>query len=208
MATLELYNMDGKKVKDLKTPEALFAGPLRKGLLYYAVRQQRASRRAGTHETKTHSTVSGTTKKMYRQKGTGRARHGDARANIFVGGNKAFGPHPRSYAYDLPRSARRRGLQAALILKQREGNLLVVETPKWKEPKTKQAAKFFENLKINSALWVLEDKSPTIEKSVRNLPKFQTIPAAGLNVYDILRYDKLLLTEGALEKIQQRLKIS
>jgi large subunit ribosomal protein L4 len=208
MATLELYNIEGKKVKDLETPDALFSGPLRKGLLYYAVLQQRASRRAGTHETKTHSTVSGTTKKMYRQKGTGRARHGDARANIFVGGGKSFGPHPRSYDYNLPRSARRRGLQAALILKQREGNILVVETPQWKAPKTKEAVKFFENLKLDSALWVLEEKNPVIEKSVRNLPKFQTIPAAGLNVYDILRFDKLLLTEGALEKIQQRLKIS
>jgi large subunit ribosomal protein L4 len=192
----------------VKTPEALFAGPVRKGLLYYSVMQQLASRRAGTHQTKTHSTVAGSTKKIYRQKGTGRARHGDARANIFVGGAKSFGPHPRSYAFDLPRTARRRSLQAALVLKQREGNILVVETPKWKAPKTKEAAKFFQNLKVESALWVLEDKSEVIEKSVRNLPKFQTIPAAGLNVYDILRYDKLLLTEGALEKIQQRLKIS
>lgn len=208
MATLGLYNSEGKKLKDLEASPALFSGPVRKGLLYYTVMQQLAKRRAGTHSSQTHSDVRGSTKKIYRQKGTGRARHGDRRSNVFVGGNKAFGPHPRNYGYQLPRSARRRGLTAALALKQREGNLLVVEAPKLKEPKTKEALKFFQNLNAPSALLVMDEKDVALEKSIRNLPKFQTLPVAGINVYDILRFEKLLLTQGALEKLQQRLEVA
>ena len=206
MNGIGLYNQEGTKVKDLSV-DALTAGPVRKGLLYYMVRYQQAKKRAGTHGSKTRGMVRGSTRKIYRQKGTGRARHGDRKANIFVGGGQVFGPNPRDYSYNMPRSARRRGLQSAIVYKSKEGDLLALESLNWSEPKTKNALKLFEKLGATSALLVLEDRNEVIEKSVRNLPGFKVLPVAGVNVYDILNHDKLIFTQAALEKVQGRLKI-
>lgn len=208
MSTLGLYNSDGKKMQDVKVPEAMLAGPIRKGLIYYIVRCQMAKKRAGTHSTKTRGAVVGSTKKIYRQKGTGRARHGAKKAPIFVGGGVAFGPHPRDYSYSMPKSSRRRGLQTVLALKNKEGKLMILEVPPWKEPKTKQAREMFKALKLESALLVLDEANEAIEKSIRNLSKFKVLPAEGLNVYDILNHDHLILTKGALEKVKLRLRLS
>jgi large subunit ribosomal protein L4 len=164
-----------------------------------------AKRRAGTHSTKTRGAVSGSTRKIYRQKGTGRARHGSIKAPIFVGGGITFGPSPRSYAYTLPKSARRRGLQTALAIKSREGKLLLLEAPSWKQAKTKQAVDLFKALKVESALLVLDERSEVVEKSVRNLKKYKALSVNGLNVYDILNFEHLILTEGALKKVVERL---
>lgn len=206
--SIGLYNTEGKKVKDLQVPEALVQGPIRKGLIYYMVQYQRAKKRAGTHETRTRGQVRGSTRKIYRQKGTGRARHGDRKANIFTGGGIAFGPHSRSYAYSMPKTARRRGLQTVVAYKNKEGLLMVVEQPKWTEPKTKQAVEFFNKLGVVSALLVVDGNDPNVEKSIRNLKDFKVIPVEGLNVFDALNYEKLILTEGALAKLTQRLKVT
>ena len=207
MKTLVLHNSVGKKVKDVEVPAELLAGPIRKGLLYYVVRNQLANRRAGTHATLTRGRVTGSTKKIYRQKGTGNARHGDIKAPIFAGGGQTFGPHPRDYSYTMPKSAKRRGLQSALALKAKEGALVLLETPTWKEMKTKQALELFKGLGVKSALLVLGAANEAIEKSVRNLPKFRVLRAEGLNVYDILKYDHLILTEEALAAVQKRLRL-
>ena len=203
MSTLALYNQSGKKVRDVEVADALLAGPIRKSLLYYAVRNQLANRRAGTHATKTRGMIRGSTKKIYRQKGTGNARHGDIKA-MSVGGGRIFGPHPRDYSYTMPKAAKRRALQTALALKNKEGSLRVVEVPAWKEIKTKHAIEFFKALEIKSALLVLSAANVTIERSVRNLKGFKVIRVEGLNVYDMLKYDHLLITEDALKAVTDR----
>jgi len=205
MSTLALYSQAGKKVRDIEVAEGLLAGPIRKGLLYYMVRNQLANRRAGTHATKTRGMTTGSTKKIYRQKGTGNARHGDIKAPIFVGGGRIFGPHPRDYSYTTPKPAKRRALQTALALKNKEGALRVVENLTWKEIKTKQAAEFFKALECKSALLVIAGTDDKVEKSVRNLKGFKVLRAEGLNVYDILKYDQLVLTEDALKAVVERL---
>ena len=207
MTSLSLHGKDGKKLKDVEVPSELLAGPIRKGLLYYVVRNQLANRRAGTHSTLTRGRVTGSTKKIYRQKGTGNARHGDIKAPIFAGGGQTFRPHPRDYSYTMPKSAKRRGLQTALALKAKEGSFILLETPAWKEMKTKQALELFKGLGVKSALLVLGEANAIIEKSVRNLPHFRVLRADGLNVYDILKYDHLILTEEALAVVKKRLKI-
>jgi len=208
MSTIALHGKDGKKIKDIEVPDAMLAGPIRKGLLYYMVRNQMANRRAGTHATKTRGMVTGSTKKIYRQKGTGNARHGDIKAPLFAGGGQTFGPHPRDYSYTMPKTAKRRGLQTALAYKAKEGLLRLVEDPSWKDIKTKHAIDFFKALESTSALLVIGEANEVIEKSVRNLPRFKVIRAEGLNVYDILNHDHLLVTEAGLKKVQERLKLA
>ncbi len=204
MSTLALYNQSGKKVRDIEVADGLLAGPIRKSLLYYMVRNQLANRRAGTAATKTRGMTTGSTKKIYRQKGTGNARHGDIKAPIFVGGGRIFGPHPRDYSYTTPKPAKRRALQTALALKNKEGGLRVVENLGWKDIKTKQAAEFFKALEAKSALLVIGSANEAVEKSVRNLKGFKVLRAEGLNVYDILKYDHLVLTEDALKAVVAR----
>jgi large subunit ribosomal protein L4 len=204
MSTLALYNQSGKKVRDIEVADGLLAGPIRKSLLYYMVRNQLANRRSGTAATKTRGMTTGSTKKIYRQKGTGNARHGDIKAPIFVGGGRIFGPHPRDYSYTTPTPAKRRALQTALALKNKEGGLRVVENLVWKDIKTKQALEFFKALESKSALLVIGAANDAIEKSVRNLKGFKVLRAEGLNVYDILKYDHLVLTEDALKAVVAR----
>ncbi|MCE9625294.1 MAG: 50S ribosomal protein L4 [Deltaproteobacteria bacterium] len=203
MSTLALFSQSGKKVRDIEVAEGLLAGPIRKSLLYYIVRNQLANRRAGTHATKTRAMVTGSTKKIYRQKGTGNARHGDIKA-LSVGGGRIFGPHPRDYSYTTPKPAKRRALQTAVALKNKEGALRVVENLTWKEMKTKQAIDFFKALECKSALLVIGAADQAVERSVRNLKGFKVIRVEGLNVYDILKYEHLVLTEDALKAVVER----
>jgi large subunit ribosomal protein L4 len=205
MSSLTIYNQKGEKLRELEPPSQLFAGPIRMALLYYVVNSQRAKKRAGTHATKTRGLVRGSTKKIYRQKGTGNARHGDIKAPIFVGGGKVFGPHPRDYSYRLPKSAMRRALQTALALRNKEGNLKLIENFAWNKIKTKTAVLFFKSLKCESALIVIGEKNPIIEKSIQNLKKFKVLIPEGLNVLDILKYDQLILTEEGFNRVLKRI---
>lgn len=165
-----------------------------------------ANQRSGTACTKTMGEVAGSGKKPWRQKGTGRARSGSSRSPLWVGGGTIFGPRPRSYAYRLPRSARRTALCAALALKQRQGELTVVSNLTLPEPKTKRMLEILSRLELgDNVLVVIAEADANIEKSARNLPRVKVLRSEGLNVYDLLRYRNVLFTQQALERVSERL---
>jgi large subunit ribosomal protein L4 len=185
--------------------EAIFGAKTRPHLLHQAVVMQLANRRAGSAATKTKGFVSGGGKKPWRQKGTGRARAGSTRSPIWVGGGTTFGPHPRDYSYRLPRTARREALLSALSLKNRDGKIIVVDKFELDEGKTKLMVRALAELKVQSALVVIPQSDVKIERSARNLPKIKVLRVEGLNVYDLLRYEHLILTDGALKRLEERL---
>ncbi|MBF0492028.1 MAG: 50S ribosomal protein L4 [Deltaproteobacteria bacterium] len=201
---IDVLNQEGKKLSQLELPQP-FQGKVNKALIWEYVKMQMATRRSGTASTKTRSNVRGSTRKIYRQKGTGNARHGDIKAPIFAGGGQAFGPLPRDYSYRMPSSSRRQALKSALALKTKEGLVKVVDQFSFGEIKTKKALEYFKNLGLNQALLVVNEKNEKLEKSVRNLAHFKVLRAEGLNVYDILRYNYLVITQDALSKIEGRL---
>jgi large subunit ribosomal protein L4 len=188
-----------------KLNDAIFGAKTRAHLLHQAVVMQLANRRAGTAATKTKGFVRGGGKKPWKQKGTGRARAGSIRSPIWVGGGTVFGPTPRDYSYRMPRTARREALLSALSVKNREGKLIVVDKFSLEAAKTKIMAQALAELNVTSALIVIAGADATIERSARNLPKVKVLRVEGLNVYDLLRYDHLVLTEGALKLLEERL---
>jgi len=198
--------MEAKKL-DVQLNESIFNVPIKKHVLWEVVKWQLAKRRAGTHSTKTRGEVAYSGRKLLPQKGTGNARHGDKGANIFVGGGIAHGPKPRDYSYNLNKKVRRKALKMALSDRAKEGNIVVVEDFTFEQPKTKQAVEFLKSLGLEKekVLLVIPQKDENVQKSFRNLPKVIVLPAEGLNVYDILWANKVVITKGALEKIEERL---
>jgi large subunit ribosomal protein L4 len=198
--------MEAKKL-DVQLNESIFNVPIKKHVLWEVVKWQLAKRRAGTHSTKTRGEVAYSGRKLLPQKGTGNARHGDRGANIFVGGGIAHGPKPRDYSYNLNKKVRRKALKMALSDRAKEGNIVVVEDFTFEQPKTKQAVEFLKSLGLEKekVLLVIPQKDENVQKSFRNLPKVIVLPAEGLNVYDILWANKVVITKGALEKIEERL---
>ena len=188
-----------------KLNDAIFGAKTRAHLLHQAVVMQLANRRAGTAATKTKGFVRGGGKKPWKQKGTGRARAGSIRSPIWVGGGTVFGPTPRDYSYRMPRTARREALLSALSVKNRDGKLIVVDKFSLEAAKTKIMAQALAELKVTSALIVIAGADATIERSARNLPKVKVLRVEGLNVYDLLRYDHLVLTADALKLLEERL---
>ena len=185
--------------------QEIFGVRPRPWLLHQTVIMQLANRRGGNAATKSKGFVSGGGKKPWRQKGTGRARAGSIRSPIWVGGGTTFGPHPRDYSYRLPRKARREALLSALSLKHRDNKIIVVDKLELEEPKTRVMAQALTELKVTSALIVIAQPDERIQRSARNLPLVKVLKVEGLNVYDLLRYDHLILTEGALRLIEERL---
>ncbi|HEY7558150.1 MAG TPA: 50S ribosomal protein L4 [Candidatus Binatia bacterium] len=185
--------------------EEIFSLKARPHLLHQTVLMQLANRRAGTAATKSKGFVRGGGKKPWRQKGTGRARAGSIRSPIWVGGGTIFGPQPRDYSYRMPRTARRKALVSALSLKNRDGKIIIVDKLEPEQPKTKIMAQALAQLKVQSALIVIAAADERIERAARNLPKVKVLRVDGLNVYDLLRYEHLILTEGALRAIEERL---
>jgi large subunit ribosomal protein L4 len=186
-------------------PGAIFAEPLRKGLLADVVRMQTAGRRAGTAATKTRGEVSGGGKKPWKQKGTGRARAGSTRSPVWPGGAIIFGPQPRDYAYPMPKQARRTALRSVLAQKLREERLTIVDKIEFAEIKTKLFVSMLSALGIDdSVLVVIDDADANVELAGRNVPNAKVLRAAGLNVYDLLRYHHLVVTKAALERIKER----
>ena len=185
--------------------EAIFGAKTRAHLLHQAVVMQLANRRAGSASTKSKGLVRGGGKKPWRQKGTGRARAGSIRSPIWVGGGTTFGPQPRDYSYRLPRTARREALLSALSLKNRDGKIIVVDKFELEAAKTKLMAKALAELKVESAVIVIPQSDEKIERSARNLPKIKVLRVEGVNVYDLLRYDHLILTQEALQRLEERL---
>jgi large subunit ribosomal protein L4 len=184
--------------------EAIFGVKSRPHLLHQAVVMQLANRRAGSASTKSKGMVRGGGKKPWRQKGTGRARAGSIRSPLWVGGGTVFGPQPRDYSYRMPRTARREALFSALSAKQRDGKLIVVDKLELDQPKTKQMVQALAGLKVESALVVIPRADANIERAARNLPKVKVLRVEGLNVYDLLRYEHLILTESALKALEER----
>jgi large subunit ribosomal protein L4 len=166
---------------------------------------QLANRRAGSAATKSKGFVRGGGKKPWRQKGTGRARAGSTRSPIWVGGGTVFGPTPRDYSYRMPRTARHQALLSALSLKNRDGRIIVVDKLELEAAKTKLMVAALAQLKIASALIVIAQADVNLERSARNLPRIKVLRVEGLNVYDLLRYDHLVLTVGALKLLEERL---
>jgi large subunit ribosomal protein L4 len=202
--TVPVVNQAKEPAGEITLPAGVFDGPVRRHLLYEVVNMQRANRRAGTAATKTRGEVRGGGKKPWRQKGTGRARAGSTRSPIWVGGATIFGPRPRDYSYRLPDSARRSALRSALAMKVREGQLMVVEAIEIPDGKTKSVVQMLATLGLDSALIVIEAADPMLERAARNLPGVKVLRAAGANVEDILRYQRLVLTRAAVTALSGR----
>lgn len=202
MPTIDVYNQSHKKVASA-TLGAGWEAPLRRAAVVEATLWQMQNRRAGTSSTKTRSEVRGSGRKIYRQKGTGRARHGDRQAPIFVGGGIAGGPRPRDWSYALPKKARRKAIQSLLIDKLRRDRIRVLDALDFGEIKTKAASDFFAKAKIPSALVVLDEAKDNVIRSIRNLNDFKTCRADSLNAVDLLRYEYLILTKASLETLEK-----
>ncbi len=201
----DVRSLDDKKVGTVDLPEAIFGLEPRRDILQRMVVYQLAKRRAGTHKSQTRAEVSATGQKIYRQKGTGRARHSSRRANIFRGGGKAFGPEPRDHSIALPKKVRALALKHALSAKARSDELIVLDKASVDEAKTGQLKNRFAKLGLDHALIVDgKELDRNFALAARNLVNIDVLPVQGINVYDILRRRKLVLTRAALEALEAR----
>ncbi|MEE8567658.1 MAG: 50S ribosomal protein L4 [Anaerolineales bacterium] len=203
---VDVLNMQGKKVDTAELPPAIFEVPIKRDLMHQALVRQLANARLGTHKTKSRGEVSGGGRKPWRQKGTGRARHGSRRSPIWVGGGRAHAPRPRKYTRHMPRKMRREALRSALSIKAAQKEVVVLDELKMERPKTKEMVATLERLVGQaSVLILLAESNEAIEKSARNLPDAKTLRANYLNVRDLLGYERLIMPLGALEIIQSYL---
>jgi large subunit ribosomal protein L4 len=204
---LNVTTLDGNEAGSVTLPDAIFGLEPRSDLIQRCVVWQLAKRRAGTHAVKNRADINRTGKKSVAQKGSGGARHGSMRANLFRGGGRSFGPHPRSHAIDLPKKVRALALRHALSAKAKDGGIVVVDALTAGEAKTKALSAQFEKLGLANALIIGGD---TIEenfgRAARNIPNIDVLPVQGINVYDILRRQKLVLTKAAVEALEARFK--
>jgi large subunit ribosomal protein L4 len=204
---LKVMSLDGKSSGSVQLPDAIFGLTPRKDLIQRCVVWQLAKRRAGTHDVKERGEIHRTGKKMYKQKGTGSARHGSARVNLFRGGGRSFGPTPRSHEIGLPKKVRALALKHALSAKAKDGGIIVLEHASMKEAKTSALAKHFDTLGLTSAL-IIDGTAVDagFAQAARNIPNIDVLPVQGINVYDILRRHTLVLTKAALEALEARFK--
>jgi len=205
MPTVDIYNIQKEKVGELDLKDDIFGVEVRGDVLHEVVTWQRACRRSGCACTKTRGEVSGGGHKPWRQKGTGRARAGSNRSPIWKGGGTTFGPRPRSYAYTLPKKVRRLALKMALSSKLENGQLVVLEGYPHSEPRTKDFVAVLKTFELSKALFISLEENRALELSARNVPGVQVMLPMGLNVYDILKYDHLVLFSPALAAIEARL---
>ena len=208
MPKLKIMNTSGSEVGSIDLDDAVWAADVNEHLLWEVVKWQRARRRAGTHSTKTVAEVRGTGKKPYRQKGTGRARQGSMRAAQFVGGGKAFGPHPRDYDYTIPRKVKKGALRSALSLRVKEQKLIVLDQLVVSEAKTKAVAAMLAKLGAAGALIVDSKDNAAFVRSAKNLADAKWIAPEGLNVYDVLDHETLVITSDSARKVEASLKPS
>ena len=201
MATLPVYNLRREEVGKIEVSDEIFGADVNPHLFYEVVKWQLAKRRSGTAHTKGRAQVRGGGAKPYKQKGTGRARQGSRRAPNHVGGGIVHGPKPRSYAYAINKKVRRGALRSALSLRAKQGKLVVVQDLNLGEVKTKRAAEVFEKLAGQYAL-VVEGENRELTLSVRNLPRVKHLPLEGLNVFDVLKYPNLVVTEAMVRRIE------
>jgi large subunit ribosomal protein L4 len=201
----KVLNLDNSAAGEVDLKDSIFGLDPRKDLIQRVVVWQLAKRRAGTHKVLTRGEINRTKKKVYKQKGTGQARHGARSAPLYVGGAKAMGPVNHSHEFDLPKKVRALGLKHALSSKAKDGAIVVLDEAKAKEVKTNDLAKRFGTLGLTSALVVDGEIDKNFQLSARNLSHVDVLPVAGINVYDIMRRDTLVLTRAALAAIEERL---
>jgi large subunit ribosomal protein L4 len=204
---LDVTTLEGNTAGSVDLNEAIFGLEPRADLLARCVRWQLAKRQAGTHAVKNRSLIDRTTKKVYKQKGTGGARHGAASAPQFRGGGRAFGPQVRSHAHDLPKKVRALALKHALSSKAKDASLVVLDDVTLSEPKTKALVERFGKLGLGNALIIGGAEIETnFQRAARNIPNIDVLPVQGINVYDILRREKLVLTKSAVDALEARFK--
>ena len=205
MPKTAVYDMSNTKVGDIELSEDIFGVEINEGLVHQALVMQLASQRLGTHSTKTRGDVRGGGKKPWRQKGTGRARAGSRRSPLWRGGGTIFGPHPRKYAFTMPRKQRRLALKCVLTDKLNEGNLIVLDDLNFDAPKTKNFVAFQKNFGVDNckSLFITRELIDNVCRSANNLQNAKTIAALQLNVFDILHSDKLFVTKDAVAKIEE-----
>lgn len=207
MPTVDLMNTAGQKVGQLDLSAEVFGGPVKEYLFHEAVRWQLAKVRQGTVMTRGRGDVEGSTRKLFRQKGTGRARRGSVRAVGLKGGGSAFGPKPRDYSYTLPKKARKAALRSALSRRLEEQHLLVLDSFEMAEIKTSKAVGVLKALGLtNSHVLIIDERNQELNLSTRNIKGVKYLPVEGLNVLDILKHDSLILTRRAVDVVEGRLK--
>ncbi len=205
MAVVDVLNSKAEKVSQTDLADTIFNVPVKPNVLHEVVTMQLASRRSGSASVKHRSDVKGSGRKLFRQKGTGRARRGDIKAPLLRGGGSVFGPDPRSYAYKVPKKVRRMALKMALSVKLSEDSLVVLDELDFDKIKTKEFIKVLNALNMNNALFITDKKNENLELSARNVPDVKVLRIEGLNVYDILKYKSLVLLESSIKSIEGRL---
>ena len=203
MATVSVFNMDGKEVEKIDLSDAVFGVEVNEHLVHMAVVQQLANNRQGTQKAKTRSEVSGGGRKPWRQKGTGHARQGSTRSPQWTGGGVVFAPTPRDYSFKLNKKEKRAALKSALSSRVSENKLVVVDELKFDEVKTKEFAKVLKNLNVEKALVVINDNDEKVVMSARNIPTVKTASTSTINVFDILKYNTVVVTKDAVKTIEE-----
>jgi large subunit ribosomal protein L4 len=202
MTTLAVYNIGNQKVMDIELDDQIFNAKVNSTLFYDVIRMNLASQRKGSAATKNRALVRGGGAKPWRQKGTGRARAGTRRSPLWRGGGTIFGPMPRDHSFSLPKKMKKAALRAALSLKQQEGKLILLDDFSLDGFKTKQVLEVLKRFQVEDALIVTHEKNPVLERSARNIPNIQVLHGEGLNVYDILYHEHLILLSPVLKRIQ------
>lgn len=201
---MPVYSLNGEVVEQMELSQAIFALPFNEAVVHQAMTRQLASRRQGTASTKTRGEVIGSTRKLYSQKHTGRARRGDIKSPLLRGGGVVFGPKPRTYRQSMPKKMRKLALKCLLSAKVREGNIKLIQELDFKGPKTKDMINVLSSLDIDSPTLILTAQStPNVVKSAANLPEVKVLPSALINVLDLLSYEMLVATVPAIRNIEQ-----
>ena len=203
MAKVSVYNIEGKVVGDMELNDAVFGVEVNEHLVHMAVVSQLANNRQGTQSAKTRAEVSGGGRKPWRQKGTGHARQGSTRAPQWTGGGVVFAPKPRDYSFKMNKKEKNIALKSALTSRVAENKIIVLDSIKFEEIKTKNMVAVLDNLKVNKALVVLNDNDQNVVLSARNIPNVKTASTNTINVYDILKYDQLIVTKDAVATIEE-----
>jgi large subunit ribosomal protein L4 len=205
MAVVDVINRNAEKVSQVELEDSIFKIPAKSSILHEVVTMQLANRRAGSAAVKHRSDVKGSGRKLFRQKGTGRARRGDIKSPLLRGGGSVFGPDPRSYSYKVPKKVKRLALKMALSTKLEQDHLIVMDEFDLNEIKTKEFFAVMNGLNINNALIITEKKDKNLELSSRNVPGVKVLRVEGMNVYDILKYENVILLESSIKSIEGRL---
>ncbi|MGD0168219.1 MAG: 50S ribosomal protein L4 [Smithella sp.] len=207
MAVVDVFDIEKKKVSEVDLNDAVFAAEVNEAIIYDVVKMQLASRRSGTASTKTRSDVRGGGKKPWRQKGTGRARSGTSRSPIWRSGGTVFGPHPRDYSYSIPKKVRKKALISALSMKLKENKVVILKDFPMDKISTRVFKSVFDLFSLKKALFVLDDNNEVLLKSSRNIKNVKMVRSEGINVYDILNHEHLILLEPSVKKIEGALLV-